>query len=187
MKISAQSPGAFRLPPLPPLPQLHGLHTRLHCGRVLRSVALLTLLSIERSLSSSPANPRVSAPAVHEFRSDCSEHRGADAFGAEAQVALAGRATGAVAASGSASIRSSCVTRDGVAGLSNPRSPYVVTVVASAATSIYKILDPTIYKRRHPVAVPITCPYNLRIRSHPITHFLFRVLRYSVSSIRRTE
>ena len=128
MKISAQSPGAFRLPPLPPLSQHLGIHTLLHCGgRVLRSVALLTLLSIERSLSSSPANPRVSAPAVHEFRSDCSEHRGADAFGAEAQVALAGRATGAVAASCSASIRSSCVTRDGVAGLSNPRSPYVVT------------------------------------------------------------
>ena len=147
MKISAQSPGAFRLPPLPPLPQaLRGLHTRLVSGRVLRSVALLTLLSIERSLSSSPANPRVSAPAVHEFRSDCSEHRGADAFGAEAQVALAGRATGAVAASGSASIRSSCVTRDGVAGLSNPRSPYFQTQFShlQPPRSIKSLIQPSI-------------------------------------------
>ena len=122
MQISAHSPGAFRLPPFcRPL----GLHTI--SVRVSPAVALLALLSIVRSRSPSTAHPRVSAPAVHEIRSDCSDHHGADAFGAEAQVALAGRATVAVAASCSASIRSSRVTRGRVAGLTNLRSPYRAT------------------------------------------------------------
>ena len=72
------------------------------------AVLLLALLSIARSLSPSTAPPRVSAHAVPKIRRDCSEHPGFDAFGAEAQVALAGRATVAAAAACAAVISPSC-------------------------------------------------------------------------------